>query len=112
MSPDQSVSVGLIVTELAINALKHAFPDAAQQKCHIDVAFAASSSGWALIVSDNGCGLPDNHAEAKPGLGTGIVNALAGQLAATVDITDNDPGTKVTVSHVASRAREASTEAD
>ena len=46
---------------------------------------------------DYGYGLPDNHADAKPGLGTGIVNALAGQLAATVDVTDNNPGTKVTV---------------
>ena len=101
MSPDQSVSVGLIVTELAINSLKHAFPDVAQQKCHIDVTFAARRSGWVLTVSDNGFGLPDNHADAKPGLGTGIVNALAGQLAATVDVTDNNPGTKVTVSHVA-----------
>ena len=97
MSPNQSVSVGLIVTELAINSLKHAFPDVTQQQCQIDVAFAASPSGWILTVSDNGCGLPDNHADAKPGLGTGIVNALADQLGATVDLTDNNPGTKVTI---------------
>lgn len=100
MSSDQSVSVGLIVTELAINALKHAFPDAAQPHCRIDVDFAAQGSGWVLTVSDNGCGLPDDHADAKPGLGTGIVNALAGQLEATIVVTDNLPGTKVTVSHV------------
>ncbi len=111
MSPDRSVSVGLIVTELAINSLKHAFPDVAQQQCHIDVTFAANASGWVLTVSDNGCGLPDNHADAKPGLGTGIVNALAGQLAATVDVTDNNPGTKVSVSHVAANIQDASTEA-
>ncbi len=109
MSPDQSVSVGLIVTELAINSLKHAFPDMAQH-CRIDVTFAASPSGWVLTVSDNGCGMPENHADAKPGLGTGIVNALAGQLAATVDVTDNDPGTKVTVSHLAPSAQNASSE--
>ena len=111
MSPDRSVSVGLIITELVINSLKHAFPDVAQQHCHIDVSFAASPSGWVLTVSDNGCGLPDNHADAKPGLGTGIVNALAGQLAATVDVTDNNPGAKVTVSHVTASAQVTSTEA-
>ncbi|MFC0589720.1 sensor histidine kinase [Novosphingobium aquiterrae] len=110
MSPDQSVSVGLIVTELAINALKHAFPDAAQQQCHIDVVFASTGSGWVLTVSDNGCGLPDNHADAKPGLGTGIVNALAAQLSATIVVTDNGPGTKVTVSHVATIVQPAPTE--
>ena len=98
MSPDQSVSLGLIVTELAINSLKHAFPDMEQQQCHIDVSFAATPSGWVLTVSDNGCGLPDNNADAKPGLGTGIVNALAGQLAATVDVSANNPGTMVTIS--------------
>ena len=101
MSPDQSVSLGLIVTELAINALKHAFPNTEQKNCHIDVAFAGKTSGWVLTVSDNGRGMPDDPAEAKSGLGTGIVNALAGQLAATVVLTDNEPGTKVTVSHVA-----------
>lgn len=99
MSPDQSVSVGLIVTELVINSLKHAFPDAEQKQCHIEVAFAASPSGWVLTVGDNGCGLPDSHEEAKAGLGTGIVNALAGQLDAIVAVTDNGPGTMVTVSH-------------
>jgi two-component sensor histidine kinase len=39
--------------------------------------------------------------DAKPGLGTGIVEALAGQLDATVQITDQKPGTKVSIVHVA-----------
>lgn len=97
MRPDRSVSLGLIVTELAINSLKHAFPDPAQQHCHIDVDFAAGPSGWALTVSDNGCGMSHHDADAKSGLGTGIVNALAGQLAAKVEVTDNAPGTKTTI---------------
>ena len=97
MDPDQSVSLGLIVTELAINALKHAFPD--QDKIgQIDIGFASSGTGWALTVADNGVGLPANHADKKPGLGTGIVKALAGQLSATVAVTDANPGTCVTVS--------------
>lgn len=108
MSPDQSVSLGLIVTELAINALKHAFPDANQQNCHIDVAFAASTSGWVLTVSDNGCGMVEELAKPKTGLGTGIVLALAGQLAATVDVADNAPGTIVSVRHVAVGSEETS----
>ncbi|MGB7653973.1 MAG: histidine kinase dimerization/phosphoacceptor domain -containing protein [Novosphingobium sp.] len=97
MDPDQSVSLGLIVTELAINALKHAFPD--QNKVgQIDIGFASSGTGWALTVADNGVGLPANHADKKPGLGTGIVKALAGQLSATVAVTAANPGTCVTVS--------------
>lgn len=97
MNPDKSVSLGLIVTELTINALKHAFPDPDKQG-QIEITFASSGTGWALTVADNGAGLPANHASAKPGLGTGIVKALAGQLAATVTVTDAQPGTRVTVS--------------
>lgn len=35
--------------------------------------------------------------QGKPGLGTGIVDALAKQLGATVAVTDSNPGTKVSV---------------
>ncbi len=100
MNPEQSVSLGLIVTELAINSLKHAFPDVTQSG-KIEVNFASSETGWVLSVADDGAGLPKDHAGAKPGLGTGIVNALASQLVAEVTVTDADPGTAVTVTHLA-----------
>lgn len=47
---EQAVSMGLIATELVINALKHAFPDGA--KGTIIVAFESSASAWRLAVSD------------------------------------------------------------
>ena len=50
---DVSVSMGLIVTELVINAIKHAFPDKAAGS-KIIVSFAANERGWLLSVSDNG----------------------------------------------------------
>jgi len=93
---DRSVSLGLIVTELVINALKHAFPgDGA--KGSITVGFHTTGARWSLIVADNGIGLPGDHATAKPGLGTGIVNALAAQLSATVVLTAGKPGTIVSI---------------
>jgi two-component sensor histidine kinase len=49
----EAVSLGLIVTELLINAVKHAFPrpkaDAA-----IRIDYRVIGAGWALDVSDNG----------------------------------------------------------
>lgn len=99
MSSDRSVSVGLIVTELVINALKHAYPDGAQGG-NIKVAFASTPLGWVLTVADDGIGFPGDHAHAKSGLGTGIVNALAGQLAATVAVSNASPGTLISVTHV------------
>jgi two-component sensor histidine kinase len=94
-----SVSLGLIVTELVINALKHAFPGR-NQKGEIKVGYNGGAEGWTLTVGDNGNGMTA-EVDARPGLGTGIVEALAGQLDATVQITDEKPGTKVSIVHVA-----------
>lgn len=93
-----SVSLGLIVTELVINSLKHAFPDG-RRTGTIGVHFRSSGTGWTLRVEDDGVGFPDEARAAKPGLGTGIVEALARQLDAQVVITDAHPGTRVTISH-------------
>ena len=92
-----SVSLGLIVTELVINSLKHAFP-ASNQSGEISVNYRASEAGWTLRVDDNGIGFPKGE-KAKPGLGTGIVEALAAQLDAHVKIADAHPGTSVSISN-------------
>ena len=89
----EAVSLGLIVTELVINALKHAFPD--NRSGRVDVAYAAGSPGWSLSVTDDGVGRPRTVARAKGGLGTIIVESLAKQLGAQVVISDCRPGTKV-----------------
>ena len=91
-----SVSLGLIVTELVINSLKHAFPDS-KDPGKIVVHYRSSATGWTLQVEDDGIGFPKGET-AEPGLGTGIVEALARQLDAHVTITDAHPGTCVTVS--------------
>ena len=91
-----SVSLGLVVTELVINALKHAFPGRNQPGV-ITVDYAAQGEGWTLNVEDDGVGIEAGDGQGKPGLGTGIVDALAKQLGATVTISDRAPGTKVSV---------------
>jgi two-component sensor histidine kinase len=91
-----SVSLGLIVTELVINALKHGFPD--RRPGSIQVAYRVNGTHWVLSVTDDGVGMPEG-APAKPGLGTGIVEALAGQLDATIAITDAGPGVRVALTH-------------
>jgi two-component sensor histidine kinase len=95
---DVSVSMGLIVTELVINSIKHAFPsDAPSGK--ITVTFASDGAAWRLSVSDNGAGMPVGAKRGKPGLGTGIVDALSAQLEARVTVTSRNPGTCVEVRH-------------
>jgi two-component sensor histidine kinase len=90
-----SVSLGLITTELVINALKYAFPG--ERGGRIVVGYAIEGAGWALTVHDDGVGFAMEAAE--PGLGTSIVRALAAQLRAHVAVSKADPGTTVAVAH-------------
>jgi two-component sensor histidine kinase len=90
-----SVSLGLLVTELVINSLKHAYPKG--RKGVITVAYRREPGGWTLCVRDDGVGMPKDPAKAKPGLGTSIVQALAKQLRCGVEVVDNSPGTKVSI---------------
>jgi two-component sensor histidine kinase len=96
-SADVSVSLGLIVTELVINALKHAFPGDRAGKINVD--YRSSGTDWTLSVDDDGVGIPKNREAAKSGLGTGIVNALAKQLDAIVTVADRNPGTLISIVH-------------
>jgi two-component sensor histidine kinase len=92
-----SVSLGLIVTELVINALKHAFPDDRPGKITVD--YRSSDSEWTLVVADDGVGMPKGSEAPQAGLGTGIVEALARNLKGDIEVNDAEPGTAVTISH-------------
>jgi two-component sensor histidine kinase len=94
-------TIGFLVTELVINAFKHAFVgDWAAGR--LVVAYEAADKGWRLAVSDNGIGTPRAHlgpARTTSGLGTIIVEALAKQLGARVDTVTNAQGTTVSITH-------------
>jgi two-component sensor histidine kinase len=95
----QAESLGLIVTELVMNALKHAFPDD-KAKGQITVAYDVIGTNWKLSISDTGIGKPPGgFAQAKSGLGTGIVKALAHQLEAQVETLAGSGGTTVSITH-------------
>jgi two-component sensor histidine kinase len=96
-SGEVSVSLGLIVTELVINALKHAFPE--HRAGIITVDYRSRGAVWSLSVGDDGVGIPHGGTDHHVGLGTSIVEALARKLGATVRITDADPGTMVSITH-------------
>jgi two-component sensor histidine kinase len=96
-STGDAISIGLIVTELVINALKHAFLNGQAGK--IIVAYEAAEAGWRLAVSDDGSGKGRGVGESKPGLGTSIVEALGRQLGARVEVASGLRGTEVSVTH-------------
>ena len=93
-----SVSMGLIVTELVINSLKHAFPEG--RGGHIKVDYQTEGEMWTLSVADDGVGIRRTKAPVMAGLGTSIVQALAKQLGARVDVDDMHPGAKVSIVHI------------
>src|SRR6476620_3816926 len=101
----QAESLGLIVTELIMNALKHAFPDE-KTEGQITVAYDTAGTNWKLSVSDNGIGKPDGvFAQGKTGLGTGIIKALEKQLAAQVETSAGPEGTTVSITHATFSAK-------
>ena len=92
-----AVSVGLIVTELVMNAIKYAFPKP-RALPRISVRFEVAKSDWNLIVSDNGVGrVPNPDSESSTGLGTALIGALAKQLNAQISETSTKDGLTVEV---------------
>ena len=106
---DVSVSLGLIVTELVINSLKHAFPGGRHGV--ITVSYHGHGPNWTLSVADDGVGMPTDPESLTPGLGTSIVDALANQLKARVKVTAGHPGTTVSIIHSQISAVEADAKA-
>ena len=87
------------MTELVLNALKHAFPSEKPDSI-ITVEYDVSGPNWKLAVSDNGVG--KSEAAATPGgtgLGTGIVKALSQQLEALIETITDAEGTTVSIAH-------------
>jgi two-component sensor histidine kinase/PAS domain-containing protein len=90
-----AIPLGLIVSELITNAMRHAFPPG--QTGQVRLTAIARDGLYRMTIADYGVGLPVDAMRA--GLGTRIVAALARQAGATVS-TSSEPGqgTAVTVS--------------
>jgi Histidine kinase-, DNA gyrase B-, and HSP90-like ATPase len=93
---NKSVSLGLIVTELVINALKHGFTGHARGKIVVDCR--SHGADWSLSVKDDGVGMPTGTRRAKAGLGTGIIEALTKHLGACFQVIASNPGVAVAIS--------------
>jgi len=105
----QAVSIGLIVTELVMNALKHAFPGD-RNDAAIGVSYKVADTDWKLTVSDNGIGKAEPSKDReKGGLGTSLIRALARQLDANVE-TEISHGTAVSITHATFKAKPAKAE--
>ena len=85
LSLDTAIPCGLIVNELASNALKYAFLGRSEGEVHLTMALEADGL-YHLRVRDNGIGLPKNLDWRKASsLGLQLVNMLTSQLRGTVE---------------------------
>lgn len=84
---DRAVTLGLVVTELVINANKYAYGG---QPGPIEVSLEEHLSDLRLIVADHGQG---RHAP-KEGFGSRMMTAMVRQLQGVLVFSDNGPGVR------------------
>jgi two-component sensor histidine kinase len=97
VDPDKAVAVGVVVTELVLNALKYAYPD---KKGPIRVTLKSGADERVhLAVEDDGIGrAAQPTTRAAQGLGRMIVRAMATKLNAQWGEDENHAGMRVTLS--------------
>jgi two-component sensor histidine kinase/CHASE3 domain sensor protein len=89
---DESISLGVVATELVTNAFKYAYPPG--QSGDIRVMLRNLPEGRAeLVVQDDGVGLDAGVRRGGTGLGSKIIAAMAAGLKSSVEYADRAPGT-------------------
>ena len=91
LTMNRSLPLGLIVNELVSNALKHAFPD--RRAGMLTVALKVIDDSRAVLtVTDTGIGLPPSgDTGERETLGLRLMEALASQLEARLEVTARNP---------------------
>lgn len=83
-----ATTIGILVSELVTNALKHAFPDG--RRGTISVRLVREGDLPVLTVADDGVGMPPDQDEG--GLGSVIIQQLAGQFGGTPNYVGGERG--------------------
>ena len=91
---DIAVPLGLIVNEIATNAVKHAFSEVDDAKeRNITVSLTHHSGQFVLAIADNGCGLRGGFSLNSNGLGSKLIHAFVAQVGGTLTVS-SDNGTR------------------
>jgi two-component sensor histidine kinase len=106
VDPDSAVTIGIIVTELVINAIKYAYPGGTGP---IRVSMQQNGGdALRLTVEDDGTGETGVGASSRTGIGKIIINSMASKLNAQVDYEFGDSGTRAVVSFATPKPERAS----
>jgi light-regulated signal transduction histidine kinase (bacteriophytochrome) len=94
MPTDKAIILGLIVTELLTNAVKHAYGG---EPGPIQILLNEKPErSIQVVIADHGRGI--ECAEREGGFGSRLTSLLVSQLEGTIEFQDNAPGTKVVLS--------------
>ena len=93
VSPDEAVSIGVIVNELVSNAAKYAF--AGDEGGTITIALAPQGAGYTLSISDDGSGYDRAAPPKGSGMGMRIVTAVSRSLDTKIENLAAPKGTAV-----------------
>jgi two-component sensor histidine kinase len=91
---NRAVILGLLITELVTNVLKHAFVD--RSKGSLTISIKKNNNEVRLIVSDDGVGISDDFNQKSSSFGLDLINSFVKDLGGQVRFS-NDNGTKVEV---------------
>jgi two-component sensor histidine kinase len=95
LSPDQAISLGLIINELVTNAIKHAFPEGRAGR--IRVGFEALEDQLRLCVEDDGVGF-SGRIRSNGGMGQDVVRGLSRELGGDLEVKTTNRGSSFRLS--------------
>ena len=95
---DTAIPCGLMINELVLNSIKHAFTyNDSKNENKINIELFKENSYFNLIVEDNGIGIPEDLDITKTDtLGLQLVNSLVSQLDGKIKL-DRNNGTKYNI---------------
>jgi two-component sensor histidine kinase len=93
MPTNKSINLGVVATEWVTNAFKYAYPDSSGE-IRVSLRQVANGGPVELVVEDDGIGRDADAGPKGTGLGTRLVNSMAGSMGAQVSYEARRPGTK------------------
>lgn len=84
-----AIPIGLIISEICINAYQHAFPN--RNKGKIRIKAISTGASTTLTIEDDGIGIPSNVSSGSTDtIGLNLVTALSDQVKGKYDIKNNN----------------------
>ncbi len=93
IEPDTLVPLSLLLNELLINSVKHAFTDTPGT---ISITLSRTGEKYQIIFKDNGIGFPEKRVHSQEKIGIDLVETLAAQIGGSVELS-NDHGAVVKI---------------